>query len=380
MKTRRGRYHSGMFRPVLACLLMSTSMNAAPAAPTADQVRREMGIPSTDDVRGQRDAVGYATTPEAMAKVWRLAEEGPTPESFGFPAPPPGVAAVIGPHDDYVYAGRVYRRAYPLVTAKTVIVVGVFHGYRRFEARDRFVFDRYRAWRSPDGEIAISSLRQELLDAMPADMVAQDNAAHDSEHSIEGIAYFLKHARPDVEIVPVIVPGASFERLTEISGRLGDALSAAIKRRGWTLGRDVAIVVSTDGTHYGDDFRYSPYGPGGIEAFQKAMAHDRALVRDTLGREASPRTASLFFSTVVDPAKPDQYRVPWCGRFSVTAGLLLIDRVSRALGMPLKAVPLALGVSVDTPELAVRDVGVGPTAPANLYHFVTLPAVAYVKE
>ena len=369
-----------MFRRLLAFLLMSASINAAAAPPSPEQVRNEMGIPSQGDVRGQRDAVGYASTAAAMAKVWSLAEQGPSPESFGQPTPQPGVAALIGPHDDYVYAGRVYRRAYPLVTAKTVIVIGVFHGYRRFEARDRFVFESYRAWRSPDGEIAISSLRKELFEAMPADMVAQDNAAHDSEHSIEGIAYFLKHARPDVEIVPIIVPGASFERLSALSASLGDALATAMKRRGWTLGRDVAIVVSTDGTHYGEDFRYVPYGAGGIEAFQKAMAHDRALVRDTLGQEASPRTASLFFSTVVDPARPDQYRVPWCGRFSVTAGLLLIDNVSRALGTPLKAVPLALGVSVDTPELAVRDVGVGPTAPANLYHFVTLPAVAYVQR
>jgi hypothetical protein len=35
-------------------------------------------------------------------------------------------------------------------------------------------------------------------------------------------------------------------------------------------------------------------------------------------------------------------------------------------------------VSVDTPELALRDCGIAPTAPANLYHFVTHPAAAFV--
>ena len=112
----------------------------------------------------------------------------------------------------------------------------------------------------------------------------------------------------------------------------------------------------------------------------KAMAHDRALVRDALVRPPSREAASLFYSTVVDPARPDQYRVPWCGRFSVTVGTLLMERVSRALATPLEAVAVALGASVDTPELPVRDVGVGPTAPANLYHFVTLPAVAYTVK
>jgi MEMO1 family protein len=86
-----------------------------------------------------------------------------------------------------------------------------------------------------------------------------------------------------------------------------------------------------------------------------------------------------FYETVVNPENPDQYRVTWCGRFSVTLGTMLIAETARRLGMkPPHGVPVALGVSVDTPELAVRDVDVGPTAPANLYHFVTHPAVAFI--
>jgi MEMO1 family protein len=245
-----------------------------------------MAIPSTAEVRGQLDGVGYARTAEAMAKVWALSATGPEPESFGEKAPAPGVAGLVGPHDDYIYAARVYRRAFPLVTAKTVVMVGVFHGYRRFEARDRLVFDTYRAWRSPDGDIAVSPLRDVLYDALPKDMAVKDATAHDGEHSLEGIAYFLKHARRDVEIVPIIVPAASFERLADMSARLGAALAAAMKKRGLQLGRDVAIVVSTDGVHYGADFRHEPFGAGGVDAFLKAMAFDRKLTRDTLAGPA----------------------------------------------------------------------------------------------
>jgi MEMO1 family protein len=46
----------------------------------------------------------------------------------------------------------------------------------------------------------------------------------------------------------------------------------------------------------------------------------------------------------------------------------------------VRGVPVALGSSVDTPELPLRDVGMGPTAPANLYHFVMHPAIAYVAR
>ena len=339
-----------------------------------------MGRASTNDVRGQRDTVGYAVTREAMAKVWDLSAQGPVPGSFGERVAR-GVLGVIGPHDDYIYAARVYRAIFPLVTAKTVVMVGVFHRYRKFGARDQLVFDSYRGWSSPDGEIAVSPLRDEIVAALPAGMAVKDNAAHDDEHSLEGIAYFMKHAQPGLEIVPVIIPAASFERLSEMSAALADALAGSMKERGLELGRDVAIVISADGTHYGEDFRFVPYGPGGREAFDKSVADDRKLMRETLGGLVSAEKARAFYATVVDPANPDQYRRTWCGRFSVTLGTLLVEATAKrlALGTP-RTVPVALGVSVDAPELAVRDVGLGPTAPANLYHFVMHPALAFTSS
>jgi len=350
--------------------------------PSAAEARKEMGIPSTDELRGQLDNVGYASKPEAMAKVWALSAEPPAPPSLlpaGAAMPAAGVAGMLGPHDDYVYAARVDRRIYPLVTAKTVVLVGVFHRYRRFGAHDQMIFDSYRAWRSPDGDVAVSPLRDELVAALPKDEAVKDGVAHDSEHSVEAIAYFLKHARRDVEIVPILLPAASFARLTAMATHLGGALAAAMKRHKLALGRDVAVVISTDGTHYGADFQYTPFGAGGVEALQKAVAQDRALVERTLAGPVGADKARAFFAAVVNPDKPDEYRMPWCGRFSVPFGLMLLGETARRLGMAApRGVPLVLGVSVDTPELKVRDVGVGPTAPANLYHFVTHPGVAFV--
>jgi AmmeMemoRadiSam system protein B len=369
-------------------ILLAPSLALAQAAvypvgkgrPTLEEARKEMGIPSTDELRGQVDNIGYASKPEAMAKVWELAAQPPVPMALG-PLPPPGVVALVGPHDDYVYAARVDRQIYPLVTAKTVVLVGVFHRYRRFGAHDQMVFDSYRAWRSPDGEIKVSPLRDELMAALPKDEAVKDAAAHDSEHSVEAIAYFLRHARPDVEIVPVLIPAASFTRLSAMATHLGDALAATMKRHKLQLGRDVAIILSTDGTHYGSDFSYTPFGAGGVEAFAKAMAADRALVATTLAGPLSLAKAQQFFAAVVNPDKPDEYRMPWCGRFSVPFGLMFLAETAKRLGLATpRGLPLALGVSVDTPELKVRDVGVAPTAPANLYHFVTQPGIAFVTE
>jgi AmmeMemoRadiSam system protein B len=370
--------------PFCAALLLSAQAALVPPppapVPTLEETRKAMGIPSAGDLRGQQDAVGFASTAAQMAKVWDLAAAPPAPESLG-PRPAPGVAGAICPHDDYLYAGRVYRELIPLVKARTVVLVGVFHRYRRYGAANVMVFDPYRAWRSPDGDIKVSPLRDEVLAALDPGEVARDAAWQDSEHSLEAIAYWLKHQDPGVEILPVILPSASFPRLQAMAGHLGDALAAAMKKRGWTLGKDVAVVISSDGIHYGADFRYTPYGEGGVVPFLKAMDRDRGLLRGPLAGPVTAAKAQAFFETMVDPDRPDDYRMPWCGRFSVPFGLLLLESASRELGLPVpRGLPIAFGASVDVPELPVKALGMGATAPANLYHFVSFPAVAFVNN
>jgi len=360
--------------PVLA---QAVSAPGPASPPSLEEVRKGMGIASHGDVRGQQDIVGFASKPEQMARAWDASLAPPAPERLGEP-PAPGVAAVICPHDDYLYAGRVYRKVLPLVTARTVVLVGVFHKYRRFGVRDRLVFDTYRAWRTPDGDVPVSPLRDDLLAALPKDDVLRDAAMHDSEHSLEALVYWLRHARPDLSIVPIIVPATSFDRLSELADRLGRALGDSLTKRGWRLGRDVAIAISTDGVHYGPDFKYVPFGEGGVEAYVRAAEQDRALLRGPLSGPVTPDKVRRLFAEFVDPERPDDYRLTWCGRFSVPMGLLLLERTARAMGLGTPVGhPVAYATSVGSPELPVRDVGLGPTAAANLYHFVGYPAAAF---
>jgi hypothetical protein len=58
--------------------------------------------------------------------------------------------------------------------------------------------------------------------------------------------------------------------------------------------------------------------------------------------------------------------------------MLLLQRTSKALGLGAPVgMPVAYATSVGAPELRVRDVGLGETAPANLYHFVGYPAAVW---
>ena len=359
-----------------AAFAQATEQPQAATPPTLAEVRAEMDIPSrSPELRGQRDSVGFASTARQMARVWELSATPPVPDSLG-PLPPPGVVAVVCPHDDYLYAGRVYRRVLPLVTARTVVLLGVFHKHRRFDARDRLVLDGYRAWRTPDGPARVSVLREALIGHLLPDDHVRSNAMHDSEHSLEAVAYWLRHMRPDLEIVPILVPAAGLDRLNELAGRLAGALASAMEVRDLRLGRDVAIVVSTDGVHYGTDFGYVPYGEGGQAAYEQAVARDRELLAGPLSGTVTPKKIRALYESFVDPENPDQYRLTWCGRFSVPFGMMLLRHLARLSG-PVSGWPVAYATSVGAPPLPVRDVGLGATAPASLQHFVSYPAVAY---
>ena len=334
-----------------------------------------MAVPSGGGVRGRIDSTGYALTAAQMAKVWELSAAPPAPDSLG-PAPPPGVAAVICPHDDFSFAGRVYRRVLPLITARTVILFGVFHGYWRINERNRLVFDPYRAWTAPDGMVPVSSLRKALLARLPRADWTQDSLAHDMEHSLEPLVCWLRHIRPDVEIVPIIVPAASFERFQSLADHLGAALAAEMRARGWRLGRDVAIAISADGIHYGPDFTQHTFGAGGLEAYEQATAKDRALLTGPLAGPLDTGKIRTLYATFVDPDHPDTYRWTWCGRFSIPVGLLTLQRVSRDLG-GATGWPVAYATSISGPELGLRGIGMQPGSPSNLYHFVGYPGAAF---
>ncbi len=360
------------------------ALGAEPAPPTLAEVRSTMGIPSESmALRGQRDNVGFASNAAQMDEIWRLSDTPPAPDILG-KAPSSPVVGVICPHDDYVYAGRVYRAVLPLVKAPRVIVVGVFHKWRVFGAHDALVFGPYRAWRSPEGDVPVSPLRDELLRALPKGDWVQDAAMQDSEHSVEAIVYWLKHIHPDLTIVPFLVPTMHFDRMEKLADDTAGAIKALCAKKGWVLGRDVAVVISSDATHYGPDFDYEPYGAGGIEAYTKAVEADEALLKGPMAGRMDTAKVRKVFDTFCDPKDPGTYRRVWCGRYSVPFGLLLMDRLARdgAAGSPgaLEGHPIAYATSVGWPELPAKTPGIGKTAPDSLYHIVGYPAAAYTVE
>jgi len=355
--------------------------------PSRAEIEAEMGLRSEGDlVRGMRDAIGFAVTREQTEDVVatavglerdaiaaRDAELGTSPEH--------GFVGGVCPHDDHLYAGRAYVHLTERITAPRVVLVGVFHAARLWNLENVLVFDDFEAWHGPWKPVPVDPLRNEVLARLEPGSFVVDNAMHCREHSLEAIVPFLQARNPDVTIVPILVPYASWDRLAALADDLSTAIAGVMSANSWQLGRDLAVVVSSDAVHYGPDFDHAPFGTDAA-GYQRAVDRDLELARDHLVGPLDPGRLAAFESTLVDPDDVWRYRLPWCGRFSIPFGLELLRDLAAKTGA---GVPeghlLRTATSLSEPLLpvseATRAAGLGTTAPSNLHHWVGYVTVGY---
>jgi AmmeMemoRadiSam system protein B len=339
--------------------------------------------PKGGSVREPFDNVGYTHEGKGFDKVLAEATEL---ERAGVAIPPAGpggapLIAVIAPHDDYTYSARIALHAFTNLGAREVVLFGVAHHAKDFPASEgKLVLDAFGAWHGPYGDVPISPLREDLLAALgPGDVLVSD-AMHAGEHSLEGLVPFVQNHVRGVRIVPILVPYMSLSRLEELADRTGAALGAAMKKRGLKLGRDVAIVISSDMVHYGDagwkGKSFAELGTNGA-AYDAAVARDLALIRDDLEGPVSPeKLAALYGALVKDDFH--EYRISWCGRFSIPFGLAALRATALSLGAPVPSgALLRYGTTLDPGAVDYGVKGMGATAPANLHHWVGFASIAY---
>jgi AmmeMemoRadiSam system protein B len=371
--------------PLVALFLLMISLPAFTQISKEELIKR-VAIPATGGLRGLVDIIGFAHTPKQMDFVAAFCEReekdhlAQFKEKYGISKDKPAIA-VISPHDDYYYSGRVYVNAIPHIKAKRVIIFGVCHWAESFGVQDKLIFDTFRNWRGPYGPVTVSPLRREIIDRLDKEDYLIRNDIQGTEHSVEAIIPFLTHYNRKVEIVSILVPYMGWERMNELGGKLARAVGAIIKDNGWQPGSDIAFIISTDGVHYGDyGWSYYGYFPFGcdIKGYEQAVAQDHKLVNDYLTETLEQAKIKELFSLLVDENDPTKYRITWCGRFSVPFGTNFLAQLMRDLNHePLKGYFLRYGTSISFPTLPVEKLNLGPTAPSNLHHFVSYIAVGY---
>lgn len=158
------------------------------------------------------------------------------------PGSPLPAIAVVSPHAGLMYSGHVAGAVLARVAVpSTVILVGPNHTGLGPPAS----LFAAGTWRIPGGDIPVdSALAGEILARWPT--AVADTEAHRLEHCLEVQLPFLRHLRPDLRIVPIVLGTADPETCRD----LGQCLAAVVHAGG---PERPLLLASTDLNHYEPD-------------------------------------------------------------------------------------------------------------------------------
>ncbi len=288
--------------------------------------------------------------------------------------------AAICPHDDYKYAGRLYHESLKGINAKNVILIGVAHRARNYNLQDKIIFGSYTHWQSPYGDLKVSDVNKKIIGKLSKDSYIVHDSMQVLEHSLEAIVPFLHKKNRDVNIVPILVPYINYETIDEISGDLSKAVAEVMKDNNWIYGEDLAVVISNDAVHYGDEEWSGDLAPFGTddEGTDKARQLDMEIINTCLVDKLSSVKVKTFTEYTVQKEDYKEYKWVWCGRYSVPFGLDFANKLNLELQkQPLSGTFLGYESSIDHDLITVEDIGMGTTAIATQRHWVAYASVKY---
>jgi len=175
--------------------------------------------------------------------------------------------AGIVPHAGWVCSGAVAAEVIQAVgqdpAIETFVVFGAVHRVRGSKAS----VDPEGGWLTPLGEIAIDEeLASAVLAASP--LLAADPHSHVPEHSIEVQVPFIQQVCPSARLLPILVPPS--DQASEVGRIVADQTQI--------VGRKVVFLGSTDLTHYGPRYYFTPQGAGRPGLTWAKDVNDRRMI------------------------------------------------------------------------------------------------------
>ncbi len=333
-------------------------------------------------IRGLVDTVGFAHLDWQMDSVMQRIDRLNKADLKRTEQPEGTVwKAAICPHDDYKYAGWLYEAVLRNIKAKTIILFGVAHKARKFNLENQIIFDSFDLWSGPYGPVKVSALRDSIINELPNNIYVVHDSMETLEHSVEAIIPFLQYQNRNLEIISILVPYMSYDRMNFISENLVEVISKIINKNNLTLGKDIALISSSDAVHYGDEEwggkNYAPYGTDSSGNAQ-AVSHELEIINKCFNGEMTPEKIAEFYSYTVNPDDFREYKWTWCGRYSIPFGLLTAIKLQSLLDEnKLIGVPIAYATSIAQKHLKVEDLRMGQTAVATPHHWVGYPAIGF---
>jgi len=332
----------------------------------------------SQEIRPVRDNVGFCWRPDEVNTLMKYLNEH---DNSSFPAE--NLVAAISPHDDYLYAGRVYEPLYKLIKTKEVVVFGVTHGTVRKAMNDPqniLILDDYDLWKGPYKNVEPSPLREKIKTELDTSYYTVSNKAQAVEHSIEALIPFLQYYNRDIKITPIMITHMPLNRIEEISSRLTDIIVDYMKTNNLELGKDIFFLISNDAHHYGKDFDNDKFGED-LEAHETAIGLDRKIAGESFNGDISKERIKNITETIWETENNKDICLLWCGRYPIVFGLTTVSNITNKLGVGnLNGKVFKYSDTFSEKVLPVKGTTLGTTAPFSLKHWCGfLSAGFYIK-
>ena len=233
----------------------ASSLPSVPA-PAAEAPKADAGPPG--EVRVHACAGAGRWFPADAEQLRTVVDKYISASPPEVPKPP---VALIVPHAGYEFSGPVAGKTYATVspgrvasgdkgrTYKRVILFGPSHQYA---LRGASVL-RVEAYDTPLGRIPVDVEARDALLACP--VVAEQAAAHRTEHSVENQLPMLQRALGPFKMVEVLVG----QMTAKDRATLADAVRALVDDLPAGQTGSTLLVASSDFTHFGPNFGYVPF-------------------------------------------------------------------------------------------------------------------------
>jgi hypothetical protein len=190
----------------------------------------------------------------------------------------PDAGTLVGgivPHAGWLFSGHIACNVISCIQKTFDPETWVIFG-RHLHPSEPFYILKQGRWSTPFGALSID---EDLAGRVVSehDFRVETARRYASDNTIELQLPFLKYFSPDAMILPVGAPPSA------ASIDVGVGIAKAAK----SLGRKIAVLGSTDLTHYGYNYGYVPKGAGPAAVDWVVKENDRRMVDLIVGMDAA---------------------------------------------------------------------------------------------
>ncbi|HEV8377930.1 MAG TPA: AmmeMemoRadiSam system protein B [Tepidisphaeraceae bacterium] len=181
----------------------------------------------------------------------------------------------IVPHAGWICSGAIAGETIATLASHgevdVVVVFGAIHTPVRIE---QAAFDSHRQWAMPGGTAQIAGEVEAKIQE-GSDLFIVEERLHRNEHAVEVNVPMIQLAFGGAAILPIEVPVN--EKAAEMGRQTAQKISAA--------GLKAVYLASSDFTHYGTNYRFTPAGVG-TAAMDWAKKNDQRLLNLIAGMQS----------------------------------------------------------------------------------------------